>query len=340
MNLRHICALIIALALTVSTAAQELPGGTEAQPTPIFTDVPEGHWAYDAVRLLAQQGIVLGYPDGTFGGNRPITRYEVAAIAARLLLYVNSLVETAALSAETQAALEEAAVQLAEVAPLPERIARLEQALDEAAALTYVERLERRIADLEAALNELLGEARFPLEEMEGVPRTVAEALRQQGAEAAPPAALPPAEPVVTPPEAGEAAEPKAFAPKRAYFGIAPGALTRGLIYVGVHAGYDRLLGPLGVVVRAHYNGAEGDVRLSLGVLARTEIAPRLDGYGGLSAGVTATAERTAALIEVPFGIEYYASETVGLFAQLLIGYAVTDHPVSAGLGVGLNLRF
>jgi len=41
-------------------------------------DVPPGHWAYDAVQALIQQGILKGYPDGSFRGKSPLTRYEFA----------------------------------------------------------------------------------------------------------------------------------------------------------------------------------------------------------------------------------------------------------------------
>ena len=49
-----------------------------------FTDVDQGSWAYQSVKSLADEGIVTGYPDGTFGGDRNITRYEMAQIVARL----------------------------------------------------------------------------------------------------------------------------------------------------------------------------------------------------------------------------------------------------------------
>ncbi len=50
-----------------------------------FTDVPTDHWAYDAVSTLQKDGILIGYPDGTFGGKRTITRYEFAVAIARIL---------------------------------------------------------------------------------------------------------------------------------------------------------------------------------------------------------------------------------------------------------------
>lgn len=48
-----------------------------------FDDVPKTHWAYDAVEYLASKGLVEGYPDGTFKGDRTMTRYELAMIIAR-----------------------------------------------------------------------------------------------------------------------------------------------------------------------------------------------------------------------------------------------------------------
>jgi len=50
-----------------------------------FSDVPQNHWSYDAVNTLQEKGLVEGYPDGLFKGDRPMTRYEMAMVVARLL---------------------------------------------------------------------------------------------------------------------------------------------------------------------------------------------------------------------------------------------------------------
>ena len=50
-----------------------------------FSDLPAGHWAYGAVAKLAAAGVVDGYPDGTFKGDRTMTRYEMAQIVAKAL---------------------------------------------------------------------------------------------------------------------------------------------------------------------------------------------------------------------------------------------------------------
>jgi len=59
-----------------------------AQP---FADTPTNHWAYDAIAELAAKGLVEGYPDGTFKGDRAMTRYEMAMVVARLLARIESL---------------------------------------------------------------------------------------------------------------------------------------------------------------------------------------------------------------------------------------------------------
>ncbi len=51
----------------------------------LFPDTPENHWAYDYVATLAGNGILEGYPDGYFNGDRPITRYEMAAVLYRAM---------------------------------------------------------------------------------------------------------------------------------------------------------------------------------------------------------------------------------------------------------------
>lgn len=71
----------IAAALAVTFAL----GVTSAFAANPFVDVPAKHWAYDAVSKLAQAGIVDGYGDGTFRGDKNITRYEMAQIVAKAL---------------------------------------------------------------------------------------------------------------------------------------------------------------------------------------------------------------------------------------------------------------
>lgn len=61
--------------------AGQLSGSDE-----LFPDVPSNHWAYEYVTKLRQAGILTGYPDGNFAGNRMMTRYEFAAIVYRAIM--------------------------------------------------------------------------------------------------------------------------------------------------------------------------------------------------------------------------------------------------------------
>ncbi|HEY8495447.1 MAG TPA: S-layer homology domain-containing protein [Limnochordales bacterium] len=81
----------LALSLAVVMVwAIAVPAFGQANP---FRDVPRDHWAYDAVATLAAAGLVEGYPDGTFGGERTFTRYEMAMVFARILARLEALLD-------------------------------------------------------------------------------------------------------------------------------------------------------------------------------------------------------------------------------------------------------
>ena len=61
-------------------------GTIEDKGNDLFPDVPANHWAYEYVTALHKTGILEGYPDGTFGGDRMMTRYEFAAIVYRAIM--------------------------------------------------------------------------------------------------------------------------------------------------------------------------------------------------------------------------------------------------------------
>lgn len=70
--------LVLAMAMALGVTASAYA----ANP---FSDVPEGHWAYDAVSKLAAEGVIDGFPNGTFGGDKLMTRYEMAQIVAKAM---------------------------------------------------------------------------------------------------------------------------------------------------------------------------------------------------------------------------------------------------------------
>ena len=59
-------------------------------PATPFADVPANHWAYQAIASLAADGLIDGYPDGSFKGDRPLTRYEMAAVVARVIAKIEA----------------------------------------------------------------------------------------------------------------------------------------------------------------------------------------------------------------------------------------------------------
>ena len=69
-------------ALLILVGALGVPAVAQQQP---FTDVPQGHWAYDAVNTLSETGLIEGYPDGQFKGKQSLTRYEFAQAIARMM---------------------------------------------------------------------------------------------------------------------------------------------------------------------------------------------------------------------------------------------------------------
>lgn len=64
-------------------------------------DVPRDHWAYEAVEVLADKGIVTGYPDGSFLGGRTLTRYEMAALVQRILTAVEAQIGDVRLNSDS-----------------------------------------------------------------------------------------------------------------------------------------------------------------------------------------------------------------------------------------------
>jgi hypothetical protein len=77
-------ASLFASAAVASVALAGVPAFAQGGGGP-FADVPTDHWAYGSVDRLQREGIVIGYPDGTFGGKRAMTRYEFAVAIARML---------------------------------------------------------------------------------------------------------------------------------------------------------------------------------------------------------------------------------------------------------------
>ena len=103
-------------------AVAALTAGVSAYAANPFSDVSTDDWAYQAVSDLSDQGVVEGYPDGTFKGERNMTRYELAQIIARLMAKEDQL------NAEQQATLDKLASEYSdELTNLGVRVSNLEK---------------------------------------------------------------------------------------------------------------------------------------------------------------------------------------------------------------------
>ena len=103
-------------------AVAALTAGVSAYAANPFSDVTPDDWAFQAVSDLSVQGVVEGYPDGSFKGERNMTRYELAQIIARLMAKEDQL------NAEQQATLDKLAGEYTdELANLGVRVANLEK---------------------------------------------------------------------------------------------------------------------------------------------------------------------------------------------------------------------
>ncbi|MFN3683673.1 MAG: S-layer homology domain-containing protein, partial [Fimbriimonadaceae bacterium] len=66
-TLRYALGVVLGAAVALPAMAQDN-----------FPDVPENHWAYEALANMKRDGLLVGYPDGLFRGGRPASRYELA----------------------------------------------------------------------------------------------------------------------------------------------------------------------------------------------------------------------------------------------------------------------
>ncbi|MCL6553250.1 MAG: S-layer homology domain-containing protein, partial [Firmicutes bacterium] len=127
-------AVVLAATLTLTLVAPAF-----AQP---FADVPTDHWAYDAIAELAAKGLIEGYPDGAFRGDRAMTRYEMAMVVARLLARIEAI----------------------KIPPLPpDLVRRAELAKAQAAEAAARTALDKRLTAKLATVQRLVAEFRAEL---------------------------------------------------------------------------------------------------------------------------------------------------------------------------------
>ncbi|MCC3144383.1 S-layer homology domain-containing protein [Halanaerobium sp. Z-7514] len=144
--------LILVLALAVPAFAAGHHGS--------FTDVPDDHWAYDAINSLVAAGVVEGYPDGEYKGQQSMTRYEMAVMVSRALDNITAEQEAMAEGlTEGQAEDVTAIVESLMERNMPESLTeqQAEEVADIVEALTYELREELAVlgADVEVLAEDL-----------------------------------------------------------------------------------------------------------------------------------------------------------------------------------------
>ncbi len=328
---------LVLLALLATT------GGGLAQPS--FVDVPEGHWAGDAVERIAELGIVIGHPDGTFRGDDAFTRYQAAIVVSRLLdVFDQNIGPMAAFGDEDIDALRDAVARLGgELNALDARVRTLETGETDT---VRVAELERRVETLSAEV-ERLREAPAEVQPTSGP-------IGPRGPEAAPSTSSPSTKGPVGPPgpagavgegpsgdgaagpvpDPGRAAAPgtetredplaeptpdaregrpstEPAAPLAArppfYLGFAAVSESNDRVPLRLIAGYDDLLGPIGLRATIDYGRQSPNDARAVTVAAHlTYRFPlgdgRVRGYLGAGGGVQVDAGGSGQAAEGAFG--------------------------------------
>lgn len=115
--MKKIVCLLTLVTLLVITSM----GALAAAPQSAYSDVPAKHWAYDAIAKLSKDGIVNGYGDGTFRGDRTMTRYEMAQIVA------NAMTKEDKANAEDKALINKLAAEFnTELAKLDAKVSKID----------------------------------------------------------------------------------------------------------------------------------------------------------------------------------------------------------------------
>lgn len=311
--------------------ARALPIGANEPAPASYRDLPDDHWAAEAVQLLTELGIFTGYPDANFRGTDPATRFELAVVAARLVGLLGDTLPAAVTDPVLRERLERAAAGLGVEPRSGARLQRLEAGLDEAASVAYARQLERRIVDLEAEVNRLVGATVLPRAGADAaVVQRASEALPAEGARERPGVAA--GGVLGTTAGAGANATDSAAAARdddRFWFALAFGAPLGGTLWFGV----EDMLAP--VDLRAGLSAtAAGEFGLSLEALFELPIR-----FGTLPAEVYLAAGPTL-LADLAGGVDSATGELRTLLGvQYRLGPDGSE-PGALFVEVGPSLRF
>ena len=325
------------LLITLLAAATLSGALAQAQP---FADIPAGHWAADAVARVAELGIVIGFPDGTFRGNESFTRYQAALVVSRLLDVVERDMAALRAFSETEiGALRNAVAELAaDLDTLGTRVSTLEQAL-----MSELELLRAQLAQLTAELDAI--RADIAAGALQGPPGP-------QGPEG------PAGEVVVAPP----VVEPVPVEPVEVPVPVAePVVPVRGPLYVGLagfgeidtftsldalrfgarlKVGFDDILWGVGLRGTIDYGrqspmieagSLSGAAHLTYGF----DLGGNLRAFVGAGGGYTFNLGNWGQVNQGPFaggllGLEFSFTRNLGLFLEATVDYYFNPAPLHA----------
>jgi len=330
-----------------------------------LTDVAATHWARAAVELLVKRGILTGYPDSTFRGEGPVTRYQLALILARVL-------DSGALSGTSLSKDDQVVVQRGVASVEPEmNVVHQQLALLSSTVSTHDEALKEQ-ARVILELRQGRAEDKTRLDTLEA--RLVAlqdqiaqmEAQRRAQAEAALNTSLPPAAETavpVTPPSVA-VEDPKVLpdarfitppadtstatggSPSRVA-ATASAALFSGRLtpMVGVQYKFSPRFAAEGYVglLRGDVPGYLGGINVQTMFGGRGDFTPYASVGAGLlsseSASGTAGTNTNDFFGRAAVGAEYRLSSTLGLTGELGGNYFLTSNGLAAQQGVNLGGR-
>ena len=310
--MKRLATILIAMLLLAAAAAQQQPG---------LEDVPDDHWAADAVQRMADLGIIQGFPDGTFRGNEAFTRYQAALVIDRLLNVLEDQRQAAQVLGEDDIQVLQNAIDdlRAEFDELGQRVSTLEREVQ--APATQAPEVEQLRAQVEA-LSQELEELRAQLEEdgIQGPPGPPGPQGPQgepgpegpagppgpagprgpEGPEGpqgppGPPGPAGPAAEVAPEPEAPvvEVEEPEPIRPagrlQGFYLGVAAVSELNDRVPARFVMGFNRLIGPIGLRASADYGRQspidQGTLAFAGHLTYRIQMGARLSSYLGAGGG-------------------------------------------------------
>lgn len=374
----------LALALGVASA-QTAPAAPAAPATAApaapsqavaFKDVPAGHFAKDAVDLIVQKGLILGFPDGTFRGNENLTRYQAALIFYRLLqsgTLGGGSVSSSDLTT-IAAGIQEVSTQLASVST---RVTDLEKlTADQQARITALETqiaalptsgsgadttaLTARIDALETAVKNIPAGVAGPA----GPAGPAGSAVSTTAIEARLSAleARATTQPATTTPATGTANSGTIVIGDTG--SVATASSAAGRLYVGANYNYSiggnqtrgsygavvgttQAIGPVGAQVSVDYEPTGGTINADLTATLHLNQGGAFSPYVGLGFGLTSSKTRSAANPNVAAATgtstDYSVGGLVGVdyrFTDSLGVYAEAQgryYITNAGIGTGLQ---